>query len=176
MMQREQERAIRSNRSSFIGIIPSPHFQREQGIGSRQQEPRLPRHMQCARRIHLISEVTTKIPMLRYIHPRSEEQPGYPRNKTSETTSLQIHSLIADRVSNPIPGESFQITFTYNNRFLFLSSGPSSSPSRSAVSAGFSRLCTLLAILLRRVGGAVSIPLNGYRAPGSCHPASLELA
>ena len=40
--------------------------------------------------------------------------------------------------------------------FLFRSSlGPNgSSSSRSAVSAGFSRLCTLLAILLRLVAGA----------------------
>jgi hypothetical protein len=62
--------------------------------------------------------------------------------------------------------------------FLFLSStplSPSSSPSRSAVSAGFSKLCTLLAILLLRVGGAVSIPLKGKRAPGNCQPESLPL-
>lgn len=56
----------------------------------------------------------------------------------------------------------------------FLSSGGSSSPSRSAVSAGFSSECTLLAMLLRLVGGAeMSNPLNGNRGPGNCQPASL---
>lgn len=68
----------------------------------------------------------------------------------------------------------------HNSRFRLLrSSGPSSSPSRSAVSAGFRRECTLLAMLLRRVGGpGVSrpVPLNGYRAPGNCHPASFVFA
>ena len=64
----------------------------------------------------------------------------------------------------------------HNSRFLLRSSGGSSSPSRSAVSAGLSRECTLLAILLRRVGPGLSRPLKGKRAPGICHPASLVLA
>jgi len=41
--------------------------------------------------------------------------------------------------------------------FLFLSSPAKSSSSLSAVSAGFSKLCTLLAMLLLLVGGAESI-------------------
>jgi hypothetical protein len=70
----------------------------------------------------------------------------------------------------------FSIQSPQSNLFLFLSSIPlslSSSPSLSAVSAGLSKLCTLLAILLLRVGGAVSIPLKGNLAPGNCQPESL---
>ena len=59
-------------------------------------------------------------------------------------------------------------------RFRLRASGScSSSSARSAVSAGFSSECTLDAMLERRVGGpGVSMPLNGYRAPGSDQPLS----
>jgi hypothetical protein len=59
-------------------------------------------------------------------------------------------------------------------RFLLLrGSSGSSSSARSAVSAGFSSECTFDAMLERRVGGpGVSIPLNGYLAPGNAHPLS----
>jgi hypothetical protein len=57
--------------------------------------------------------------------------------------------------------------------FLFLASSGSSSSVRSAVSAGLSSECTFDAILDRLVGGpGVSMPLNGYLAPGSVHPLS----
>lgn len=58
-------------------------------------------------------------------------------------------------------------------RFRLRASSGSSSSSRSAVSAGLSSECTLDAILDRLVGGpGVSMPLKGYRAPGSVHPLS----
>jgi len=62
----------------------------------------------------------------------------------------------------------------FYKRLRFLSSCGSSSPSRSAVSAGLRSECTLLAILLLLVGGAEkSMFLNGNFGPGSCQPASL---
>jgi hypothetical protein len=58
-------------------------------------------------------------------------------------------------------------------RFRLRASSGSSSSVRSAVSAGLRSECTLDAILDRRVGGpGVSMPLNGYLAPGSVHPLS----
>jgi len=61
------------------------------------------------------------------------------------------------------------IVFRYNMRFrLRNASSGSSSSARSWVSAGLSSECTLDAMLERRVGGpGVSMPLKGYRAPGS---------
>lgn len=77
-------------------------------------------------------------------------------------------------------GVSFTNMVSFSNRggnycirFRLRGSSGSSSSARSAVSAGFSRECTLDAILERRVGGpGVSIPLNGYFAPGNVHPLS----
>lgn len=58
-------------------------------------------------------------------------------------------------------------------RFRLRASSGSSSSSRSAVSAGLRSECTLEAILDRLVGGpGVSMPLKGYRAPGSVQPLS----
>ena len=66
-------------------------------------------------------------------------------------------------------------TFPHDILFRFLSSGPSSSSS-SVTLVGFSRAWTLLAMLLRRVGGAdASRPLKGNFGPGSCHPSLLGL-
>ena len=57
--------------------------------------------------------------------------------------------------------------------FLFLASSGSSSSVRSAVSAGLRSECTFDAMLDRLVGGpGVSMPLNGYLAPGNVHPLS----
>jgi hypothetical protein len=56
----------------------------------------------------------------------------------------------------------------YSMRFRLRASSGSSSSARSCVSAGFSSEWTLEAMLERRVGGpGVSMPLKGYRAPGS---------
>jgi hypothetical protein len=58
-------------------------------------------------------------------------------------------------------------------RFRLRASSGSSSSVRSAVSAGLRSECTFEAMLDRRVGGPdASMPLNGYRAPGSVQPLS----
>lgn len=118
--------------------------------------------------------------ILKAVH-RSQKNGGYPRRQISLERKFPSHACFSKHQQivehlKIFPG-FHQIKTVHCNRFLFADSvGPSSSPSLSAVSAGLSSECTLLAILLLRVGGPVSSPLKKDRALGICQPASLGLA
>jgi hypothetical protein len=107
------------------------------------------------------------------------------RNTANYLTFVLLRTLINPPFYFPLLN-SLQCNASHKKKIyctLFLFPPPSSalpgpmgptSPSSTPSAVGFNKLCTLLAMLLRRVGGALpSTPLKVNRAPGSCQPGSV---